>query len=509
MDRQRRSTKNAGWALIAQSLILISQFAVQTVFVHQLSASDLGANGLFTNLISLLSFAELGVGTAITYALYAPIAHHQFEQVNAIMQLFRRVYQLVGIVILLGGLGLSTAINQLVKTGQSIPHLQGLFILALLATVVTYFFTYTRSLVIAMQDGYLDSRNKLIFWLLQAGLQITVLLTTHQFGWYLSIAIVTNLCANIRITLVAKRRYPTLKLRGRARVVPATLRVIKKNVVGMIANKVGDVVVFGTDNLLISKFVGLAAVGRYANYTLIITGINSVVGQGLNALVASFGNLAATSQAKHQEHVFAAYLYLVAGITFVLATTFAGLVQAFVRLWFGPHLLLATPIVLLITINFCLTALRQASLGFLAAKGLFWPMRYKALLEAAVNLGLSLVLMIWGRLGILGVLLGTLGSTVSVCLWWEPWVLYHAGFHLKGRQFAVKYGAYLLFDVSLLPLVLWGSQFVPLTNLRMVLGYGIGLLIGSVGLFLGVFGHFWEWHYLKPILAGQLKQLLK
>lgn len=500
MNRTKISTKNVTFALGSQFLILLGQFVLQTIFVKKLSASYLGANGLFTNLVSFLSFAELGIGSAITYSLYGPLANEDHGQVNAIMTLFKKVYEIVGSTILIVGFLLSFFVNDLVKTGHSIPHIQYLFILYLLGTVVSYFFTYTRSLLIANQDGYINSINQVVFKIIQIVMQIIALIFTEDYAIYLIIVIVTTLLSNIRITLVTFKRFKFLNLKSRNKILPSVLTRLRQNVVGTISSKIGEIVVFGTDNILISKFIGLATVGVYSNYTLIINGINSVLNQGLSALISSFGNLGVTEKNTHQREIFYDYLYIVVLITFILSSTFFTVVQIFIKIWFGQSFIFSNFTVFLITINFILTELRQATLGFISALGLFWPMRYKSIIEASLNLILSFVFILGFDLGLKGVLLGTLCSTVFVNLWWEPLVLFKYGFRSSIKPFALKFLKYLIVIVVTQIIILKIVNYINIRNIGILFLFAVFLVLFYTTVFIILFFKTTENKYFLVLL---------
>lgn len=487
MDRTKLSEKNAVFALTSQFIILAGQFVLQTIFVRFLSTRYLGANGLFTNLVSFLSFSELGIGSAITYSLYKPLSENNVGQINAIMHLFKKVYEIIGIAILIVGIGLSFFIDSFIKSGQSIPNIQFLFILYLISTVVSYFFTYTRSLLIANQIGYISSINQLIFKMMQIALQIPILIFTRSYTLYLVVLIFANLASNIRISRVALKEFNYLDLSSKEKVNDNTLKRMRQNVVGTISSKIGEIIVFGTDNVLISKFIGLTAVGLYSNYVLIINGISSVISQGFNALIASFGNLAVSENKTKQVEVFYKYLYIVSIITFVVSSTFLTVVQPFIFIWFGKNLKLSNIIVLLITINFILTEMRQATLGFISAMGLFWQMRYKSLIEAILNLVISLVLIGKYGMGIEGVLLGTLGSTILVNLWWEPYVLFRFGLKTPMLEFWKKYIIYLTVIIGIQLLIYRFSGLVVINKFYQIVLVAVCALFFYTCLFSIIF----------------------
>lgn len=477
MNRKSLSIRNAAYGFLSQGIIIIGQFTLQTIFIKNLSISYLGANGLFTNLISFLSFAELGIGSAITFSLYKPLALSDYQQVNSVMTLFKRVYQTIGLIIILFGSILSFFVNFFVKKGQSVPHLQLLFVLYLLGAAVSYFFTYTRSLLIANQDGYIDSVNKAVFNIIQVCIQAFFLIFTHQYIFYLIVNIVINLASNISITRLAYKKFEFLNLNEANSVPKPVLKIMKRNVVGTVSNKIGEIVVFGTDNVIISKFLGLTISGIYSNYTLIINGLTSILNQLFNAAISGFGNLGVTQSKKYQEKIFFDYLFIVSLITYVISSTLFTLVQPFIKFWFGSNLTFSKSIVFLFVVNFIFTELRQASLGFVAALGIFWPMRIKSIVEAMLNLLLSLLFILKFDLGVEAVLLGTLGSTLLVNIWWEPFILFKYGFSNNlakiSTKYAAKYISYLFVIILTQIFIFKFGDFIKIYNLWVFIIYGV------------------------------------
>lgn len=165
MDRTTLSLRNSFISLGAQIATLISQFVMQIVFVHTMSANYLGANGLFTNLMNLLSFAELGIGTALTYTLYKPLAERDYDQLTILISAYRRIYRRIGITILLLGAGLAWLLPSFVKTGTEIPHMQAMFYLYVVGVALSYFYSFARSVFIADQKAYINSLTRsVVVW---------------------------------------------------------------------------------------------------------------------------------------------------------------------------------------------------------------------------------------------------------------------------------------------------------------------------------------------------------
>lgn len=466
ISRRKASVKNASTAFLAQLVKMIGQFIVQTVFVHTLGAEYLGANGLFTNLITFLSFAELGIGAAFSYAFYMPLANKNEKVTSAIINLYRKVYNTIGIGILVFGLGLSYFVPTLTKSSADVPNLRFYFVLFLLSSVVSYFFTYNRSLLIADQKGFIDSKNQLNFALFKYFFQIIFLILFDSYFGFLIAQIASNLLSNISITHLTNKQYPYLRENREEKLDENIISEIKKNVVGTISSKVGYVVVTGTDNILISKYVGLLSVGLYSNYSLVVSGIITVLNQVLNSVVASFGNLGVTEKdnIEKQLKLFNQFVYFNAVSVFFIGLFLFGIFQPFVRIWLGTKYLLSNATLAFVIINFILAQFRPG-LFLVNAYGLFWGYRYKSIVEAIVNFGLSFCLVKFTNMGINGVLLGTIIGNIFVNSWWDPLILFSGAYHQGILKFYIKYWLYLILFMSILSIE-WFMvpHFYPLVN---------------------------------------------
>lgn len=490
VSRKRASIQNAATALVSQLIMMVGQFATQTIFVKTLGAQYLGANGLFSNLIQFLSFAELGIGAAFSYALYKPLADHNQAATTAIMDLFRKVYNTIGLVILAAGSVLTFFVPWFVAKGSSIDHIRWYFFLYLLSTVVSYFFTYNRSLLIADQKSYVDATNQLIWSTLKYVFQIGFLLLFHSYFGYLIVLIATNILSNVFITMRSRHFYPYLKEKSDVEIDPSIVNNIKKNVVGTVSSKIGSIVVTGTDNILISKFIGLAVVGLYSNYALILTSITRLLTQVFAAVIASFGNLGATegNNKDKQVDLFNQFTFYNAFSVFFIGLVSFAAFPPFIKLWVGSHYQLAESTVWFIVINFVFGQFRPA-LNMINAYGLFWGYRVKSIVEAVVNFGLSLLLVKFTSLGINGVLLGTIIGNILVNSWWDPWILFSGAYQRSMLGFYAKYWIYMAAFGALLVIESFIIKLVAINpvGLLPVMGYMIvvALIVGIV--LLGVF----------------------
>ena len=437
MSRTINSIKNIKYSMFGQGIILISNFVTRMVFVRVLSVEYLGLNGLFSNILSILSFAELGVGSAIIYSMYKPLAENDEMKLKALMNLYKQAYVSIGIVIIVIGTMLTPFLEFFVKDMPDIPYIRLIYIMYIANSGFSYFFSYKRSVLIADQKKYIESFYHYSFYLIRNVLQIIILLLTKNFLLYLGIQVLSTLAENITISKKADKLYPFLKGKNNIKLDQKERNTIFRNVKAMMLHKLGSVIVMGTDNLLISKFVGIIEVGIYSNYLLIINALNQIFGMIFQAMTASIGNLGVTEKNEKNKFIFNCIDFLGFWIYAFASICLINLFNPFINLWLGEKYLFSIPIVLLIVVNFYLTGRRKSVLTFRDALGLFWYDRYKPLFESGINLVVSIVLAI--LFGIEGIIIGTIISTLTTCFWIEPYVLYKYGFKASVVSYFIKY----------------------------------------------------------------------
>ena len=423
VGRTGKAVRNAGSAAAGQILSTVFAFVTRTVFIYTLGATYLGVNSLFTNVLAILSFAELGVGTAMTYALYGPLATDDHDQIAALMGAYAKAYRVIGLTVAVVGLAIAPFLGVLMKGRPMIPHLLALYLVFLSNSVLSYFVSYSRSLLIASQNVHLDVLNRTGFALGQALLQVGALLGTHSFMLFLVIQTLCQVASNLAITRQTYRMFPGVLFRRGTRLESGVRRTLVRNVTGMVYSKLGSAAVSASTSLFISAFVGVVSVGLYSNYLLITGMVNVVVAQGIAAVAPGVGNLTATSSREASSTTFDRLFFL----NFVLvgaATAFlAVLLNPFIALWVGSQYVLSWPVTALIIVNFFLYGIRQTAVTFINACGLFWVVRYKSLVEAVMSVAVSLLLVTVFHLGIAGALLSVTLSTIATNLWWEPFVV--------------------------------------------------------------------------------------
>ena len=393
MDRAAHIEKNLKFAMAGELLLAVLKFLSRRVFVLLLGREYLGLNGLFTDVLSMLSLAELGFSASITYSLYRPVAQGDTETIKSLVRLYRRVYRTVGMVVLAVGLSLTPFLSFFVKKmPEDIPYIPLIYVLNLANASISYFFAYKSTLLFVHQKKYVETAIRAAVSLGATVAQIGVLLLTRNYLYYLFLAIGATIVQNTAVSIQADRLYPYLREKNVRPLPLEILGEIRRNVRAILLHRIGAVAVFNTDNLLISKFVGVATAGLYSNYIMIRSFLNIMVGALFDVITPALGNLAATETMEGKQAAFRRLAFFSAWLFGWMSICLFCLYDPFIDLWLGEGYLLPTSAVLLIVVNFYVTSMRTPVINTKSVLGLFWDDRYKSIVEAAFNLVVSVLL---------------------------------------------------------------------------------------------------------------------
>lgn len=456
--RLENSARNIKTAWIWQFVHIMCQFAARTVIIKVLTIEYVGLSGLFSNVLTMLSLAELGIGEAIVFSLYGPIARNEHQVISPIMRFYQRVYITVGIFIAVAGYLLTPYIGFFIKDMPDIPDIDLIYLLFVGNSAISYFFSYKATFVTANQNNYLVVLNNGINEIVMTAVQIIALFATQDYILYLVIGIAFVLFRNITITHIADRKYPYLREKTKNKIPGDIFESIKKNTGAMVLHKVGSIVVFATDNLIISKFVGLVSVGLYTNYCVITNAVTVFINKFFAGLSASVGNLAVEEDLEKQEKVFNSMVFLNFWLYVFACGCLLNLLNPFVKvIWLGEGYLLDMSVVICIIVKLYVTGMRSSVQTFKNAKGLYWQNKFMPLGESLINIAASVALV--KSFGVAGVLLGTIISSVFTCVWIEPRVLYKYGFKKSPKEYYIRYVKYLVV-FGVIMSVTWGANSI-------------------------------------------------
>lgn len=437
-DRARKSMKNISYALIGQISALLISFILRMVFVRSLGKDYLGIDSLFVSIVSMLSLAELGVGSAINYSLYRPISENNVERIKSLMFFYKNIYKKIGIAIFVIGISITPII---IKSAEGNINNVGIyFILFVVNSSISYFYSYKKTLVIADQHRHITIIYRYSFYFIMVLIQLIILLVWKNYFLYLVIMLIFTFLENFFMSKKADQLYPYLKEKDVNPLDKNIKKEILKNTYAMSFHKIGGVVVNSTDNIVITKFLGLSVVGMYSNYLLITNSLNMIFGQIFSSIIASIGNLGVEESEERVETTFnAVFFYCFFIVSFSTVMLYI-LLNPFIRIWVGSSYILNNTIVIFICINFFIVQIRRAVLTFRDALGLYWFDRYKPIIESVLNIFLSVFFV--QMLGLSGVLIGTILSMVLTSVWIEPYILYKHAFNKKPYRYFVKLAFY-------------------------------------------------------------------
>ncbi len=447
MSRTKNSIRNAIFTMIGSIVIMLLQLVNRKVFVNFLASEYLGLNGLFSNILSMLSMSEMGVGTAIIFALYKPLGEGDTEHVKSLMQLYKRLYTGIGCFVLGVGALLTPWLHIFIKEMPDIPYIHLYYIMYVIDSGISYFYTYKRSIIICNQEDYISSTTTM---LASAGAKLTqfiILITTHNYFLFLLVQILFTRLENIWISHIADKKYPYLKDKQIKPLGQEDRKSIKRNIAAMMTQKMGSVIVSGTDNLIISKILGLSVLGFYSNYVLLLNTVNSLINKVFNSVTASIGNMVVKKSKDESEVAFFNILFVNYWIFGFSSICFCALFQPFICLWVGERFVLPDIAVWVFVACFYINGMRRTVLAFRNATGIFWYDRYRAILEAVVNLIISIPLTyLWG---VMGVKLGSLIALLLTTFWLEGYVLYKHFFEKSSIMYQLLQIKYCVLTVLL------------------------------------------------------------
>lgn len=494
-SRTFSSARNAIFNLFSYCLTIGFAFIVRTIFIKVLSNEYLGINGLFTNILSMLSLAELGIGNAIVFRLYKPLLDEDENKIRELMNFYKMAYRLIAIIVGIIGLAMLPFLDCFMSEVPQINEsLQSIYLLYLSNSVLSYLLIYKKSMLIAAQMEYITDIVEMLCTAFLSALQIFVLIFFKNFVLYLSIQIVVTIIQNLINTYICNKKYPYLKNNHKHLPIQEK-RLILYDVKALILYRFSGIIISSTDNLILAKFVSIVSVGLYSNYYLIINALYSLIKRFLMGCTASIGNLNATDEIDKQEKVYNSVLFMAAYIYGCLSVCLVVLINPFIEIWVGENFIFDYNIVVVLIINFYLLGITQTYNIFRNTFGLFIQGQYRPIISALINLILSLILVQYFE--IFGVFLGTTISYLVIYIWYDPYIVYKYALKKSVKKFYLKSLAYFLANVIIAAVIFLITSLIKIPNLFLdFVVKAIFCIIFSILLFGAIFCKTKEFKYL-------------
>ncbi len=440
IERVKNTSRNMIYGAALQILKLVVPFFMRTAMIYLLGVEYLGLNSLFTSVLSVLNLAELGVGSAMVYSMYKPIAEDDADKICALMGVYKKYYRIIGIVIFVLGMLLLPFIPELIS--GDIPadmNVYVLYILNLFATVFSYWlFAYKGSILQAHQRNDVVSKVTLATDSIKYLLQLLVLIITKNYYLYVIVILLSQILNNIVTAFFAEKMYPQYRAKGKLS--RKEQKTINCRIRDLFTAKLGTVIVYSSDTIVISAFLGLRILAIYQNYYYLFTAVTAMITIIFTSVRAGLGNSIIVDNKAKVFADFKKFLLIIVWIAGFCSTCFLCLYQPFMELWVGKDLLMEFGVVVCLVIYFYVHCLNTFLNSYKDASGIWHEDRFRPLVEAVTNLTLNIVLV--NVIGLYGIVLSTIFSMILV----TPWLIHNifklifGGEHI--REFMIRLAYY-------------------------------------------------------------------
>lgn len=506
MSRTDNSLRNIFWGYTYKLLNMFLPFFFRSVMIKYMGSEYLGLNSLFTSVLQVLNLSELGVGAAISYSMYKPVSLKDDEMVCALLRLYRKIYIIIGIVIL----GVGTAIMPV------LPHfIEGeypkdvniyvVYFLFLLNTSLSYLlFSYRSSILNASQRNDLISKISIIVIIIRYATEITVIVVAQNYYVCLLFLLFSTLINNLLNYWVSKKYYPQFVCRGL--VSKQTKEEIKKKVFALMLHKIGGTVLSSVSTIVISAFLGLHMVTKYTNYFYVISAVQSMVVICFSSITSVLGNFLITERKDRVTQNFSRILLFNFMIVCVCSSLMLCLFQDFIKLWVGQQYLFENELTILFVAYFFIHTIRRTIIVFRDAAGMWEDNRLQPIVAVVVNVTLSLLLVQYT--GIYGVLLSSIISMIFVDVPWEAYAFCRSKMQISPIKYILRILKYGIITAFACALSFFGCYIIPIEG---IVGMAIKTIITVIlnGVLLVVlYGKNPDFIFFKNLIVCKLKRMI-
>lgn len=511
-NRTKNAMRNIFFGIILKCYQILIPFLMRTAMIYFMGVQYLGLNSLFTSILQVLNMAELGVGVAMVYSMYEPIAVHDTKKICELLKLYKSYYRVIGVIIAFIGLILTPFIPKLISgTIPSGINIYILYILNLSATVISYWlYAYKSSLLQAHQRADVSSKVTLITSTFQYSLQILVLWKFRNYYFYVIVMLITQAITNVLTAAVASKLYPDYHPIG-------TLPRKEKNSINrkirdLFTSKIGGVILDSADTIVISAFLGLTTLAIYQNYFFVMNSITAFIMVIFNSLTAGVGNSILLETKEKNYDDLLKLTFIICWITGFCTCCFAVMYQPFMEIWVGKELMMSTSVVYCLCVYFYLQGINRLLNMYKDAAGIWHKDRWRPLVVAITNLLLNLVMVQF--CAIYGVVLSTVLATLFVGMPWLVNNLFSTLFE-KNKLYSYIKNVFYYTCISFLAVVFTifiskciCERFCFNAIRSMLCGIIICLIIPNT-FFLYVYRKRKEFDYAKQILVKITKKIIR
>lgn len=506
--RIKSSFYNSITAVISSLITMIIGLVTNKIFLQYLGTEYLGLNGLFTNIISMLSVAEMGIGSAIIFSLYKPIAENDVPKIKSLMNFYKKCYIRIAIVIASIGILLIPMLKFIVKDYNIPINMYIVYAMFLIESVVSYLLIYKRSIIYANQKNYIINIVHIGYSILMNLFCLLALCTTKSYYLFLLIKIVFRILENLIVSKIAEKKYSYLREKNVEKLDDGTYKEIIKKVKALVIHQVVGFTVKGLDNIIISTFFGLTAVGLCSNYTMLTSACVTIGGQILASLTASIGNLLVENNKEKSYDIYKKIYFMDFCLATFLATGLMNVANDFITVWIGKEYLYANVIVFIFVLEFFYRQMRSATAIFKEAAGICYEDRFVPIIEAAVNAIASIIFL--KIAGIAGVFIGTILSQMVIHLYSYPKFVFKNLFSKELKEYYSMFVKYSLsaFIIGTISYILCSLINISNIYLNLIVHAMLTVLITMISIYL-VYRKQNEYIFFKGLIIKALNKIIK
>ncbi len=510
MQKTENAVRNIIWGLVNKIVTLFLPFLTRTLMIYYMGVQYLGLSSLFTSVLSMLSLSELGFSSAIIFSMYKPIAEKDYGTVSALLNFYRKCYDIVGIVILVLGLVLLPFLERFVSGSHPEDiNLQILYLIYLFNTVIGYFlFAYKKSLLTAFQRNDIDSNITTVTVTLQYVIQSAIIVLTRNYYIYIVVLPILTITNNIVTMVIVNRRYPEIRCAGK--ITAEYSASIKKKIAGLVTQKIGITILNSADNLVISAFLGLTPLALYNNYYYIMSSVAAILGIFMTSVASGIGNSLVTKSKEENYKDYLKFNFMYVWIVCWCTVCLLCLYQPFMLLWVKAENMLPSYIAVMLAIYFFANKNNDFCGAYKQAAGIWWEGRFMPIVAASVNLSINIILVQY--IGLAGIIISTIISLLFIYFPWGTQILYKHYFKGVGKGtlghlwMQIRYAitcivmctvTYVL--CNLLPIAGFGGLFIK---------FGICIIIPNV-IFALIYMRSEEFKASKQFVFGYIDRVMK
>ena len=438
-------TSGVTFGIINKLVSVLLPFASRTVLIYTLGIEYIGLNSVFSSILQVLNFTELGLGSTIVYFLYKPLAEDDTVKVRNILAFCKKCYRLIGCIILGIGIALVPFLPSLIN--GTIPdniNLYVLYFLNLANSVVGYLlFAHKQTLLIAVQRVDLVSISGIISEVFLNLIQIITLLITKNFYLFTIFKIVASIVNNLCYQYFSSKYYSDYFEEGNIQ--EEEKKEFAKKIGGMFFQRISNVVLVSADSIVISAFLDLKTLGIYNSYYYVINGLVLMIGVIDMAILPVIGEIAVTKSKAENKSLFYKLDCGVCFIVFWFSLCYFLLCQDFMKLWIGVDNILIGLFPIVFASYFFFYRIKDAVSLYVDATGLWWSTKWVSFGAAMLNLVSNIIMVQF--IGLYGILLSSIFSFIIVDIPFSTYKLFALFFEDKTNVLSYVAKRFILFGL--------------------------------------------------------------